>query len=150
MWNENAQFPKPEGPLRCLSELWVAGRLGHSITICARNCGWDSSWVVSDVLVVLKKPAAFDAISGGRAGRGSRSYQFQGNDELLRRGTRSTHARIERRESWRIAIRNPCHSLDGVRAARGRPSNRCLVHHPGSTWTCCNRNVKRSRNQQPM
>ena len=55
----------------------------------------------------------------------------QGNDELLRRGTRSTYARIERRESWRIAIRNPCHSLDGVRAARGRPSNRCLVHHPG-------------------
>ncbi len=75
---------------------------------------------------------------------------IQGNDELLRRGTRSTPARIERLESWRIAIRNPCHSLDGVRAARGRPSNRCLVHHPGSTWTCCNRNVKRSRNQQPM
>ncbi len=41
----------------------------------------------------------------------------QGNDELLRRGTQSTSARIERLESCRIAIRNPCHSLDGVRAA---------------------------------
>lgn len=31
-------------------------------------------------------------------------------------------------ESWRIAIGDPCHRLDGVRAGRGRPSNRCLVH----------------------
>ena len=38
---------------------------------------------------------------------------------------------------------------DGVRAGRGSPSNRCLVHHPGPTWTC-NRNVKRSRNRQPI
>jgi len=59
-------------------------------------------------------------------------------------------APIERPESWRIAMCNPCHSLDGVRAARGRPSIRCLVHHSGSTWSCCNRNVKRSRHQQPI
>jgi hypothetical protein len=42
---------------------------------------------------------------------------------------RSTPARFERQESWRIAIGDPCHRLDGVRVGRGRPSNRCLVHH---------------------
>jgi hypothetical protein len=41
-------------------------------------------------------------------------------------------------------------SLNFVLGHGGRPSNRCLVYHPGSTWSCRNRNVKRSRNQQPI
>ena len=40
----------------------------------------------------------------------------QGNDELLRRGTRSTHARTSDESRGGSRVRNPCHSLDGVRA----------------------------------
>ena len=68
----------------------------------------------------------------------------QGNDELLRRGTRSTCQVVADRERRFVP------QSRRLRGCRGRPSNRCLVHHPGSTWTCCNRNVKRSRNPQPI
>ena len=50
---------------------------------------------------------------------------LQGNDELLRRGTRSTHlSRGGQRQ------RRSCHSLDSLHVGQGRPSDRGMVHPP--------------------
>ena len=51
----------------------------------------------------------------------------QGNDELLRRGTRSTPTSRGGPRDCR-----PCHSLDQLRAGRGRPSDRGLVRPAGN------------------
>ena len=120
----------------------------RDVCILARNQGFTFGVIAPDPSPeITETPALCSRI------RGMNSLicldGVQGNDELLRRGTRSTHARIERNESWRIARAQSVPQSRRLRAARGRPSNRCLVHHPGSTWTCCNRNVKRSRNPQP-
>ncbi len=88
----------------------------RDVCILARNQGFTFGVIAPDPSPeITETPALCSRI------RGMNSLLcldgVQGNDELLRRGTRSTRARIERRESWRIAIGNPCHSLDGVRAA---------------------------------
>jgi hypothetical protein len=45
----------------------------------------------------------------------------------------------------RVVDRSPCHSLDRLRAGRGRPSDRGLVRHAGNQSGRRNRKVKRSR-----
>ena len=73
----------------------------------------------------------------------------QGNDELLRRGTRSTYAPMsdESRGGSRYAIRATVSTACAPPEADRQIGVWCITQ--ALTWTC-NRNVKRSRNRQPI
>ena len=73
----------------------------------------------------------------------------QGNDEFLRRGTQSTYARTsdESRGGSRYAIRATVSTACAPPEADRQIGVWCITQ--ALTWTC-NRNVKRSRNRQPI